>query len=1095
MKTVRYLCAFFALAVAAHAQTARVLNLSTRAQAGTGGAVLTAGFVIAPGASKQVLIRAVGPTLANYGISSGFLADPRLDLYNAAKTVIASNDNWIAGDAATMSGVGAFTLPVGSKDAAIVTTLQPGNYTAQVSGVGGTSGLAIVEVYEIGGSDPKLINLSTSGQVGTGTNVMIAGIVVGPGSGTRRLLVRGVGPALVPFGISGSLTDPTITLTTSTGAPIATNDNWGTPVGTGAVDASTLSAAFSQAGAFPFAVGSADSALIADVGPGNYSIQLSGVGGTSGFAMVEVYDLTPATGSAVTISATKPTSDESGNNPGEFTVTRSGDTLLPLTVNYTTGGSAFNGIDYVMLPGSVTIPAGATSAKIALAPTPSVENGGTKVATLTLAPGTGYAVGGPSSASVSIAYTPATLYVATVRPATGAVGSTASGTATILLSSSGTLASVSVSFSTLSSPEVTAHLTVGSNQDFVLNLPFGQVNSLLWYFNPTGPYSSADLLNAMKNGNLSVRIDTANYPNGEVQGAFIQGTGAQVFTAPPAPPSVSLTNVSSADAARFLTQATFGPKQSEVDALTSGSIDAWITNQLALPFTSHRTAMNTDRSTYGGSGSFTNWNAMYPGNRMAAWWKVSLTAPDQLRQRVAFALSELFVISDVSLGSDNQAEPLAAYYDMLGNDAFGNFRTLLNDVTLNPMMGNYLSSLRNSKANSTTGQTPDENYAREVMQLFTIGLNLLQPDGTLKLGTDGLPIASYNQTTITEMAKVFTGWAYFNTSITDNNFRNGRTDYFNPMVQYPNFHDLTQKNIVNGVVLPAGQDGVTDLKQALDALFNHPNTAPFVARSLIQRLVTSNPSPAYVYRVAQVFANDGTGTRGNLGAVVRAVLTDYEARSPVVAANISYGKVREPLLRLTNLLRSFNASAPNGRYVGFQVTVNGTNIDGSTPLPSSQTSIGTTSGATRTDNPQTNLDEAPMRSPTVFNFFHPDYVLPGPLASAGLVAPEFEITDATFSVDVPNFIRTFVLATNTSGTATAQVTLAPDFSSEIALVGNIPALLNHLGAVLCAGNLPQATKDRITTAISSLPSSATSLDKVQTAVLLTLTSPTAAVQK
>jgi uncharacterized protein (DUF1800 family) len=268
-----------------------------------------------------------------------------------------------------------------------------------------------------------------------------------------------------------------------------------------------------------------------------------------------------------------------------------------------------------------------------------------------------------------------------------------------------------------------------------------------------------------------------------------------------------------------------------------------------------------------------------------------------------------------------------------------------------------------------------------------------------------------------------------------------------------------------------------------------------VAKHLIQRLVTSNPSPAYVYRVAQVFANNGSGARGDLGAVVRAVLTDYEARSPAVAANTSFGKLKEPLLRLTNLLRSFNAAAPNGRYAGFQVTVNGTPINGATPIPALASSIGSVSAATRLDNTQSLLDEAALRSPTVFNFFHPGYVLPGPLAAAGLVAPEYEITDATFSIDVPNYLRTFIFTTNTSGTPTALVTVAPDFTAEQALTATPSALLDHLNAVLCEGAMPQATKDRVITALAALPAATTPLERVQSAVLLVLTSPAGATQK
>ena len=1086
------------------AQEARLANLSTRGQVGSGAGVLTVGFVITGTANKTVLIRGIGPGLVPLGVPiASVVADPNLTLFSGG-SAIATNDNWgtpvgtLSVTAATFSSVGAFALPANSKDAVMLVSLPPGGYTAQMSAGTGAVGNGIVELYEIDANGGKLTNISTNGFIPT-NSAMIAGLVIGPGSTTRKLLVRAAGPGLIPLGVPGTLADPAITITDAGTGKIAyaSNDNWGSPVGSGALDAATLATLAQSAGAFSFPAGSKDSMAYVELPAGSFTVNVTGAGG-SGQAIVEVYDLTPLSPPTVTIAATKASADESGTNNGEFTVTRAGDTRAPLTVTYGIGGSAVNGTDYSLLPGSVTIPAGASSVKIPVLVIPDLQIEGTDTVVATISTSSAYAVGSQSTATVSIADSIATLYVATLRPASGATGSTSSGTATILLASSGTVAGINVSFSNLSSAEVTAHLVLGPNQDFVFNLAPGQVSGTLWNFTPTGNYSSADLLNALKTGNLSVRIDTANYPSGEVTGSFILGSGTQAFSPPAAPPPVSLTNVTANDASRFLTQATFGPKKTEIDALTGGSIDAWITAQLALPFTSHRAAVLADQATYGGSGSFTNWNAITLYNRQSAWWKNVLTAPDQLRQRVAFALSELFVISDVSLGNDNQAEPLAVYYDILGNGAFGSFRTLLENVTLNPMMGNYLTWIRNAKADVTTGQTPDENYAREVMQLFTVGLNLLQPDGTLQLGADGQPIATYTQPTVTEMAKVFTGWSYFGTT----NFRSGGgsvTSMTTPMILFPAFHDNSAKNInlASLTVIPANSaatSGATDLQLALDALANHPNTAPFVCKQLIQRLVTSNPSPAYVYRVAQVFANDGTGARGNLGAVVRAILTDYEARSPVVAANVTFGKLKEPLLRTTALLRSFNASSASGRYIGFQVTANGVPINGTTPLPALASQINSLNGAARYDNVQGNLAEAAMRSPTVFNFFHPAYVLPGPLASAGLVAPEYEITDATYSIDVPNFFRNNMIFATATG-AGAAYTVLPDFSAEQALVGNPSALLDRLNLILCGGSLPQATRDRVTTALNALPANTTALERVQTAVLLLATTPAAATQK
>ncbi len=1116
MKPLRFAARCFATALAfataVMAQEPRLINISTRAQTGAGASVLTAGFVIGPGANKQVLIRGVGPTLGAAPFSvPGSISDPTLTVFDASGKAVASNDNWNtpvgAGAAsgtqlsAAFTAVGAFQFSsTASRDAAVLVTLSPGNYTAQVGGVGTATGTALLEVYEVGSTGGKLINTSTRLQVNA-TSAPIIGFVVAPGTGTRKLLVRVSGPALNQFGLTGTLGDPSLKVTNSLGGVLATNDNWETPSDTRSADSAGLKAAFGVSGAFAFDPGSKDASILIDLAPGNYGIQVAGEGGTSGLALIEVYDLTPANVPTVTIAATKPKSDESGQNPGEFTVTRSGgETTLPLIVNYGVGGSAVNGVDYPPLLGTVTIPAGATSVKIPLSPNPDVQaDDDNDTVVLSLATGPGYLIGAQNSGTVTITNIPATLYIATIRPTGTAVsGSSASGTATILLSSTGTLAAVNVSFSNLSSAQVTAHLVIGSNEDYVLALPNGQVSGSQWYFPPTGPYSSTALLDALKTGNIAVRIDSAKFPGGEVKGTFIQGTGARVFTAPAAPPAVALTKVTATDAARFLTQATFGPTKTEIDTLTGGSIDAWITAQLALPFTSHRTATVADRTTFGGSQSFTNWNAIHPPNRQAAWWKNVLTGNDQLRQRVAFALSQILVVSDVSLGDDSRAEPLANYYDILGNGAFGSFRTLLENVTLSPIMGEYLSSVRNSKADPVTGQTPDENYAREIMQLFTIGLEQLNPDGTLALGADGLPFPTYNQTTITEMAKVFTGWSYPASSATITNFRSAGRNYFTPMMLYPIAHDDTAKVIapVRSTPIPANQGGTADLKDALDALAFHPNTGPFISKLLIQRLVTSNPSPAYVYRVAQVWeAQKNSSTQ--LGAVVRAILTDYEARSPEVASNAAYGKLKEPILRLTGLLRTFNATSSSGRFLGYRNTVDGVPITSSTPLPATAAQINQSPNAfssTRLESVQGNFAQAALRSTTVFNFYHPDYVLPGPLAAAGLVAPEFEITDDNFAISVPNALRTFVVATVPT-TPAGPYTITLNTTYEQTLVNTPSALLDHLSTVLTANSLSATAKARITTALTALPASTSTLDRVNTAILLVLTSPNAAVQK
>lgn len=1054
---LRSLCALALLSAAtprsfAAATTDRLFNISSRTQVGTGGNVMIAGFIIGQGGPKKVLIRAVGPGLTQFGVS-GVLADPILELHDSA-TTIATNDNWNAADQATMTEAGAFALAAGSKDAVIVTTLNPGAYTAIVSGAGSTTGIALVEVYDMSGGS-RLVNISTRALVGSGGSVMISGFIVGSGGPSRRVLIRASGPALNAFGVPGTLTDPMLTVFNGAGNAIATNDNWD------AGDATTVAAvkqAMTDAGAFAFAPGSKDAATVLDLPGGGYTVHVAGVNNTQGVALIECYDITAgANSSSPTIGATvaKATTSSGVPSPAVVTVSRTGDLSAPLTVSYTLGGTAVLGTDYTGPTGSITIPAGASSANISISATNSATSG-TKTVTITPSTPQGYILG-TTPAQVTLYYGSGTLYLASMRATAAATTSTGYGTSTVLLSPDERYAYVSVSFSSLSSPETTAYLRLsnaGEDGAYLLKLPNGQLTSAEWSITDTAGYTAADIAAAIKAGKVYVDIETASYPAGELRGTLVVSSGSQVFTAPPPPPSLPAGAPTSADAARFLIQATFGPTKADIDALVSKGFNTWITEQMALPQTIQRDETVADFNTYTKTDTTTRPTGT---NRQEAWWKTAITGQDQLRQRVAFALSEIFVISDVNGTIANWQEGAANYYDMLAKDAFGNFRTLLEDVTLSPMMGVYLSMVRNSKATSTTA--PDENYAREVMQLFTIGLNQLQPDGTLKLDASGQPIPTYNQTTITEMAKVFTGWQFYNTNPTTSNFRSGGNtinDYIQPMTLNPNFHDTGAKNIVNGVQLPANQGGAKDLKDTLDTLFNHPNTGPFICRQLIQRLVTSNPSPGYVYRVAQVFANNGSGVRGDLGAVVRAILTDYEARSTAVAATQTYGKLKEPLLRVTALLRAFGGASDSGRF--------------------------------NFSNPENNLSEAALRSPTVFNFFEPAYVVPGSLASAGLYAPEYQILTDTTAISIPNQLYSFIYNTRSSTTIGLTLTGLPATSQTTALA-------DYLNLVLCSNTMPTALRDRIANAISSMPASTTDTEKYRSAIYLAVSTQAAAVQK
>ncbi|QYM77771.1 DUF1800 family protein [Horticoccus luteus] len=1045
--------------VFASEDTSRVVNLSTRGQAGVNDNAMIAGFVIGPGAPKTVLIRAVGPGLATVApdLAPLTVTDPVVTLYQGG-TPLATNAAWLAADADTMAAVGAFPLQAGSHDAAVVQTLQPGAYTAVVNGSATARNLALVEVYEVSAGTSHLLNLSTRAPVGTGDKTLIAGLVIAPDKGPRRLLIRAAGPALAAIapGFTGELADPLLVVRDAHGVALATNDDWGS-VATSA----GLAAAFSAVGAFPFPDASHDAALLGDFPPGAYTVTVSGVGDTTGIALAEVYDVTPAEPTTVTLSVDRTSTDEGNVTPLQFTFTRDGDSTAPLTVYYTAGGTATNGADYTSLPGSLVIPAGATSATVLVVPVADFETEPDETLQLSLQPAASYSPGATSTATVTLADRPPSLFVADLRAGDSST-SIASGTATLLLSANASTISVSLSFAGLSSPETVTYVRLGDPGTIgeeLFRLPIGQVDSATWTIKAVGTLALDDVVAALRAGRFFVNVQTEAFPTGEIRGQFIQSNGSQTFTAPSDPPAVDLASITDTDAARFLTQATFGVTADDIANLKQQGYAAWFAAQLAQPASNHRAKLLADfnLNPNGGQQSV-NGTPTRPGSvhRRSAWWQIAVRGPDQLRQRVAFALSELFVVSDVDGAINNNQEALANYNDVLAADALGNFRTLLEDVTLSPMMGVYLSHLRNAKADPVTGAQPDENYAREVMQLFTIGLSQLQPDGTLKLDASGRPVPTYDQTTVTAMARVFTGWAFHNTNPTSRNFRTSPANYIDPMTLYSDYHDTDAKTIVGGLQLPAGQTGTQDLHDALDALFNHPNTGPFVCRQLIQRLVTSNPSPAYVYRVAQVFANNGSGVRGDLAAVVRAILLDYEARSSDAAATASFGKLKEPLLRVTALLRAVGVTTSDGRF----------------PF----------------SNTNNSLSESPLSSPTVFNFFPPSYVQPGDLASAGLVAPEYQILTASTAISVPNYLYNFITNTTYQG-------VSLDFARLLPLADQPAALTDQLSLQLVGNSLAPATRDRVVLALQSLPAGTSNTDRVRTALYLVVTSPDGAVQK
>ncbi|MGP8239662.1 MAG: DUF1800 family protein [Limisphaerales bacterium] len=914
---------------------------------------------------------------------------------------------------------------------------------------------------------------------------------------------------------------------------------------------------------------------------------------------------------------------------------------------------------------------------------------------------------------------PGTLYSANMLSLPG-VNSQGVGSATLRLNSAGTQATLNFQFSNLQgtptgeSINSDPYLSDPGELIFDISGAKAQPNgSYLWNIKGTGPLAASDILEILSEGKASIVIESSAFPNGEISGHFTATDGTQTFTPPPAPPSWTDDSADTNAAVRFLAQTTFGASPSDLAAVQALGYSNWLAQQFALPVTHHLPfvlahAYSDPTDPYQSPLTF------------ASWWQQSVTAPDQLRQRVAFALSETFVISENGV-LQNHATALSSYYDMLLDNAFGNFRALLENVTLHPAMGLYLDMLGNSAGSEITGLHPDENYAREVQQLFTIGLNREWPDGTLILNAEGNLVPTYNQNVIMGFASVFTGWNYCQTNQANSRLPSNwypAANDTNSMVLVPSHHQLTTKLLLDNIMLPAAQGSAAnpalanfdsycaqDLEQALNCIFNNQNVAPFICRELIQRLVTSNPSRDYIYRVAQVFNNDGAGVRGNMQAVINAIFLDYEARSPEMISQPTYGKQREPLVRVTSLARAFTAPAPlNGVYSqttnqlitvttpvphrlasgdvvyltftdtsghaapngqGYSVTVlnstnftinapqlasgsyvqsngfitvdiSGNGLTSNDPVYLAFTSGGAVSGlyqitsnidsahfvvpagdsstlsgrcllpklsvggyaqngtgiliattgphgllaggdvfihftsgtaasgvyavvsvpdpahftvtaaasAKQTENslsvysltaPQldrsgtvliqnetwsmgytdgsgsASLMETPLRSPTVFNFYYPSYEFPGPLASAGLTTPEFQLTTDTGVSAQMDFIEAGLLgnAGNTNGLSSFSggngaiaLDLGPWMTPAYTANSGIPSLVSAINTLLAAGQLSAGAQSNIISYVASTnfafgtPPTATQMrDRVRAVVHLIASSPDYIIQK
>lgn len=751
-----------------------------------------------------------------------------------------------------------------------------------------------------------------------------------------------------------------------------------------------------------------------------------------------------------TVTASAPDAFEKEGGRGAFLITRSTG-VAPATVAFALSGTASAG-EYVVkddrgatLSGSIAFAAGETSRTVFIVPTLDALEEYPETVGLTLSSGAGYSVGSPGLAIVKIkdaADIPQNeqLFVAYLTRQ-GTAQTYASGVATLYLNGSKTAARVNLNFSGLTSNQVNAYLrygvTSGIGPELRPTLPIGQVTNETWTVNPVGALAGQDLIDGLFQAGgkwVYLNIGTGTYPAGEIAGTFTRQTGSSTFTAPPAAPAPAVLtgDALTRDVSRFLTQATFGPTKAEIDALVNSitttyggdriaGYTAWIDAQFALDQTKlldyTQAADAHEWNLRGESPSdFTNNNEPNYHNRRRGWWLISTKAHDQLRQRSAFALSELFVVSEELALLRNKHYGLANYYDQLGTRADGSFRTLLGDVSKSPIMGKYLSHLQNQKT-VTDGSgnvliSPDENYAREILQLFSIGLVQLHPDGTLKLGGDGLPIATYNNDDITSLARVFTGWSFSKKNggagagypEQDNtNFLQGngpayyQASWTNPLKNFAAYHDTGAKTVL-GSNIAAGLNGQADLDAALDIIFAHPNVAPFISRQLIQRLVTSNPSRGYVYRVAQKFENNGSGARGNLKAVVKAILLDPEARDLALTQQVGYGKQKEPIIRYVQLLRAFSGKSalPLSALSSFGYPAGQLNN-----FPAGTTLY-------RYPNTDNALSQTPQSAPTVFNWFLPGFNPGGDLAAAGLVAPELQLSTETSVIRTTNYTNTLV---------------------------------------------------------------------------------------
>jgi uncharacterized protein (DUF1800 family) len=496
------------------------------------------------------------------------------------------------------------------------------------------------------------------------------------------------------------------------------------------------------------------------------------------------------------------------------------------------------------------------------------------------------------------------------------------------------------------------------------------------------------------------------------------------------PPKVAVDQQPSVtDTSRFLTQSTFGIQSStQIQQVKEKGYPLWLWEQFNSGTNLHTSYLDQQKlRNVDDNGKACETEEM----SYEAIWQQWLLEDGQLRARVAFALSQIVVISNIA--PDIRPYAMSSYMDMLNRNAFGNYRKLLEDVTLHPAMGYYLNMLNSEKDNPETGAHPNENYAREVLQLFSIGLVKLNQDGTTQNDANGKPLPSYDESVVQGFAKAFTGWTYPNATGWDEADENVAAAWVTPMKPFASKHSSGPMKLLDGVTLP-GSTPQADMKAALDTIFNHPNVGPFISRQLIQRLVTSNPSRTYISDIASVFNNNGSGVRGDLRAVIAAILLHPEARNATPAG--SFGKQREPVIRFANFLRALNAKSKSGRNAIHYL-----------------------------ESADNGLGQSPLLSPSVFNFFSPNFRPTGKIAQAGLVAPEFQITTETTVVGGLNF---FANLFNNHGYGYDDNKLTLDYAGLQARAGDANALIADLNLLFCNGQMSTALQNRLRTMITAI---------------------------